>query len=108
MLKNNHGTNGCRWSSSESITKLNNKLQGRLLGGNNLALAHSIMLTAFSDYAPLMESLDLLYVELKNKRDQLNTPVRDTPIKRVFIVITTAYNPTSQQPFRKAWSKPNR
>jgi hypothetical protein len=55
----------------ESITKLNNKLQGRLLGGNNLALAHSIMLTAFSDYAPLMESLDLLYVELKNKRDRI-------------------------------------
>jgi hypothetical protein len=55
----------------ESITKLNNKLQGQLLGGNDLALVHSIMLTAFSDYAPLMESLGLLFFELKNKRDRI-------------------------------------
>jgi hypothetical protein len=55
----------------ESITQLNNKHQGRLLGGNGLALVHSIMLTAFSDWTLLMEALELLYVELKNKRNRV-------------------------------------
>lgn len=55
----------------ESITRLNNKLQGQLLGGNDLALVHSVLITAFSDWTPLLEALELLYVELKNRRSRI-------------------------------------
>ncbi len=52
----------------DSITQLNNKLQGQLLGGNDLALVHSILLTAFSDWLPVMEALKLLHIELKDRK----------------------------------------
>lgn len=55
----------------DSITQLNNKLQGQLLGGNDLALVHSILLTAFSDWTPVMEALKLLHIELKDKKKRI-------------------------------------
>lgn len=55
----------------ESITELNNKTQGQLLGGNDLALFQSILLTAFSDWIPVIEAVKLLFIELKDRKKQM-------------------------------------
>ncbi|MGI6586107.1 MAG: 2-hydroxyacyl-CoA dehydratase [Gracilibacteraceae bacterium] len=55
----------------ESITELNNKTQGQLLGGNDLALFQSILLTSFSDWIPVIEAVKLLFIELKDRKKQM-------------------------------------
>lgn len=76
-----------------SITQLNNKLQGQLLGGNDLTLVHSILLTAFSDWMPVMEALKLLHIELKDKKKRIehshNEYVRKKCLYCYYVPLTT-------------------